>query len=124
MTLDSRELIRPIFLKIDTQGAEVTVLRGARETLKSVDLLVVEFSPYHLARMGFDVTDFIKEIEGWSYGMILSFDKTTAADAADIGKFLPIEKVAKMLSSLAKNQSPDNYVDVVLSKRPDIHPVT
>lgn len=124
MTLDSRELIRPIFLKIDTQGAEVTVLRGARETLKSVDLLVVEFSPYHMARMGSDATDFIKEIESWPYGMILSFDNTTVADAACIGQFLPIEKVTEILNSLAKNQSPDNYVDVVLSKRPNISPDT
>ncbi|MEQ6341732.1 MAG: FkbM family methyltransferase [Gammaproteobacteria bacterium] len=122
MTLDSRELIRPIFLKIDTQGAEVTVLRGARETLKSVDLLVVEFSPYHLGRMGADVADFIKEIEGWPYGMILSFDSTTVAGAAYIGQFLPIEKVTEILYSLAKSQSPDNYVDVVLSRQPNICP--
>lgn len=122
MTLGSRELIRPIFLKIDTQGAEVTVLRGARETLKSVDLLVVEFSPYHLGRMGSDVTDFIKEIEGWPYGMILSFDNKTVSDAAYIGQFLPIAEIMEILSSLAKNQSPDNYVDVVLSKRSNISP--
>ncbi len=122
MVIDARELMRPIFLKIDTQGAEVTVLSGARETLKLVDLLVVEFSPYHLARMGSDVTEFIKEIEGWPYGMILSFDNTTVTDTANIGQFLPIEKIKELLCSLAKNQSPDNYVDVVLSKHPKISP--
>jgi FkbM family methyltransferase len=47
-TLDSvladRELTRPALLKIDVQGFELSVLRGAEQTLRSFDQILVEAS--------------------------------------------------------------------------------
>jgi FkbM family methyltransferase len=45
-TLDSlvKNLDAPVFLKLDAQGYEVEILRGANETLKSVNALLLEVS--------------------------------------------------------------------------------
>ena len=44
----------PIAVKIDVQGAEPFVVKGGRKTLASAGLLILEFSPYSMARMGAD----------------------------------------------------------------------
>ena len=45
-------------LKIDTQGSEVAVLRGAQQTLPNVAFMVAEFWPYGLRRAGYSVEEF------------------------------------------------------------------
>ena len=44
----------PLLIKIDTQGAEPFVFSGGKATLSKADLIVVEWSPYHMARVGGD----------------------------------------------------------------------
>ena len=64
----------PIMLKVDTQGSEVQILRGAEELLSRVDFLYAEFSPYHLRRMGDTPEDYIDLLQrgqfraGWVLG--------------------------------------------------------
>jgi FkbM family methyltransferase len=48
----SRQLARPVVMKLDAQGAEVRVLRGAQQALQRVDALIVEWWPAGLVRMG------------------------------------------------------------------------
>lgn len=50
--LDGRSLAGPIVLKLDTQGGEARVLRGASMTLGRVEHAVVEYWPYGQHRMG------------------------------------------------------------------------
>ena len=38
----NRELRPPVLLKLDTEGQELSVLRGAAETLQKVDLIIIE----------------------------------------------------------------------------------
>jgi FkbM family methyltransferase len=45
------EVTRPCLLKIDTQGAEVDVIDGARQLLRSVDIAIIEVS-FHQFREG------------------------------------------------------------------------
>jgi FkbM family methyltransferase len=47
-------------VKIDTQGAEAEVLIGARETLLGADLIVMEFWPYGIERMGSTVESVVE----------------------------------------------------------------
>lgn len=56
----------PIAAKIDTQGAEPFVVAGGMKVLSKVDMLVTEFSPYWMARMGGDqqiLIDYIKSFQ-------------------------------------------------------------
>ena len=53
--LDSLDLVRAdraLGVKIDTQGAEPFVIAGGRKTLSSAQLLVLEWWPYMITRMG------------------------------------------------------------------------
>jgi hypothetical protein len=40
--------------KIDTQGAEPFVIEGGQQTLSQASIIVLEFSPYHITRLGSD----------------------------------------------------------------------
>jgi FkbM family methyltransferase len=62
------ELVRdragPLAVKIDTQGAEPYVFNGGHRTLARAELVVAEWAPYWLARLGGnpkDVTDFLRD---------------------------------------------------------------
>ncbi len=50
-------------LKIDTQGSEVRVLRGARKALERTRWVIAEFWPYGLERAGCTVEEFCAIIE-------------------------------------------------------------
>ncbi len=50
----------PVVMKIDVQGAEPLVFRGGRAVFDNVDLLICEISPYAMARMHVDPTDFFE----------------------------------------------------------------
>src|SRR5437763_8198780 len=46
------QLRRPLAIKIDTQGAEVNILKGGMRVVSQADLLSLEFCPYLVRRMG------------------------------------------------------------------------
>jgi FkbM family methyltransferase len=51
---------RPIrLLKVDTQGAEVAIFRGAGRALAAAAVMTAEFWPYGLARAGYTVDDYV-----------------------------------------------------------------
>jgi FkbM family methyltransferase len=52
----------PLFVKIDTQGAEPFVILGGMATLAKADVVLLEWAPYCISRMGGDpatVVDFL-----------------------------------------------------------------
>jgi FkbM family methyltransferase len=54
----------PLAVKIDTQGAEPYVIEGGERLLSTSDLLIMEFSPYHIKHLGGDakiLIEFIKK---------------------------------------------------------------
>ena len=69
------DLPRPIVAKLDTQGAEVRILRGAEGSLPHIDHLICEFWPYGLRRMGDSAAELIECFRGFSYGTILRLDE-------------------------------------------------
>jgi FkbM family methyltransferase len=54
VTLDDVVHANPDLIKIDTDGFDLKVLRGARSLLKRCPHLFLEFSPYHLRTYGHD----------------------------------------------------------------------
>lgn len=62
ITIDSLELDRVDWIKIDTEGTEADVLKGAKETIERCKPnLIVEFIPSNGP-----VDDLLKELEGWN----------------------------------------------------------
>lgn len=113
------QLAHPILLKVDVQGAEPMVFRGAKELLRKTDCLVVEFSPYTLARAGFNEDHFFHELHDFGYGHILSFDKNIHSLASKPSPALPLKEIIDHCRTAALNKHPDNYFDLVLVKRPN-----
>lgn len=52
--VDLDSLARPLVVKVDVQGGEGLVLRGGPDVIAAADLLVLEFWPYALRRLGCD----------------------------------------------------------------------
>ena len=48
------DITSPLAVKIDVQGAESKVIAGGRKVLEKTDLLIVEFSPFHIAMLDGD----------------------------------------------------------------------
>ena len=74
VTLDSRadELGRPAILFIDTEGAEVAVLRGGAQYIREHEpALVVEASPDHLIRQGTSVQELHATLHDLGYRSFL-----------------------------------------------------
>jgi FkbM family methyltransferase len=65
VTLDEiiGEVDLPLAVKIDTQGAEPLVVAGGRRTLAKAELLIMEFWPYGIARLGCDPAPMIDFLE-------------------------------------------------------------
>lgn len=64
------ELSSPVMLKLDVQGYEAQVLRGATETLKRIDYVVLEasFKPMYQGEILF--MDIVKLMEGFEFSFL------------------------------------------------------
>jgi FkbM family methyltransferase len=104
-------LSEPLAAKIDTQGAEPFVFAGGRKTLGRAKLIIVEWSPYLMARLGGDpkiVVDFLGEhFESLS---IVKFGEEGVSPAP-----VPSAVAAQRLMAMAVEgkDDPNNYCDVV-----------
>jgi hypothetical protein len=103
----------PLAVKIDTQGAEPFVIEGGQSTLKQAELVVMEFCPYMIGRMGGDPETIAAFIERNFRSASLAFQETDAAES-----FRPADEVASDLRELAasKRDTLGYYFDVILKK--------
>ena len=92
--MNVQDLVKPIILKVDTQGAEVQVLSGAKKLLEEVDYLLIEYWPYGLQRMGDTTEAFFNVIGQFPWGAV--YDDA----AASIPKLLPIGQLIAHLDAL------------------------
>jgi FkbM family methyltransferase len=115
--LDGAELRKPIACKIDTQGAEVQVLKGARNFIRMADFLILEYWPYGLARLGDSVESFLEEISCFSYGAVISLDSRQGISP----ELQAIETLSQTLRDIGSNQSGANYTDVLLARVPTLN---
>lgn len=110
-------LTHPVVCKIDTQGAEVEVLKGAGALLREVDLLTIEFWPAGLRRLGGDADSLLRLLRagGFEYGLVTHLD---GGGASPMPAFRAAEDVYAEASRLAQKSGPDDYWDLILSRRP------
>jgi FkbM family methyltransferase len=69
--LRDRELARPIVIKLDAQGSEVSVFAGAIETLARADHVVSEFWPRGIVAHGDSAAGFWEHMLRFPYGAVL-----------------------------------------------------
>jgi FkbM family methyltransferase len=110
--VDLAALPRPIVVKIDTQGAEAHVVAGGSETLAAADVLIMEYWPYGLARMGGDVDSIIDFITtSFRTGTVVN------GEAQESSEWFPIEAIGTAMADLRRSYGNSvDYVDIVARK--------
>lgn len=102
----------PLAVKIDTEGAEPFVVVGGKKTLEKCQLLVLEFWPYAMARLGADCESMIRYLEE-NYTSV-AFSK----EEESLSEKLPVAQGAAALRVMARDHrdNPYEYFDVVATR--------
>jgi FkbM family methyltransferase len=103
----------PLFVKIDTQGAEPFVVEGGKKILAKADTLLLEWSPYLMKRMGGDalaVIDFLKT--NFSSGAI-QHEPEAPRGRAD---FQNIDLICEALRESLVGWPESKYADVIVRR--------
>ena len=107
------ELGFPLAIKMDTQGAEPYVFAGGRRVIARAGLLLSEFWPYGIDRMGGDVGKMFDQLSA-------SFATIAVAEAEEGELSAPISAAAacSWLAELYREHSddPDWYSDIIARK--------
>lgn len=93
--------------KMDTQGSEVSILRGAQKTLSRTEYLLMEWWPYGAGRLGHKAHDLVNCIES-------SFDQFARLNGGELS-FRSIEHLEKDMAQLSN--VPADQVMYIFSKK-------
>jgi len=109
--MDAKVLKEPIVAKLDTQGSECQIIKGGQEVLSRADMIICEYCPYMIRRVGGNEEEFlIFAAKYFSRGAIMTkydrFEEIDFEDIADVISYL------RLFSQKAKL----DFVDVVLMK--------
>ena len=102
-----------VAIKCDAQGAELGIYEGGRKTFQRSDLLLMEFWPYGLRRMGGKPEELVDLLQhDYSHAMVVS-----AREEIDLSELLAMDAIADRLRSFAAHP-PDGvgHTDVLAIK--------
>jgi len=102
---------RPLVIKIDTQGSEAHIFSGGKKVLAEADLLVTEFCPYMIRRVGGDPGEIIQFLEAnFSKGSVSGkHNANTDVEMTEIGE------VADFLRGFVRIAKLD-FLDILVEK--------
>ena len=106
--LAGRRLARPCILKLDTQGCEARVLRGAARTLAEIDALVVEYWPAGLLRAG-DSAEAL-------HGLLGAFPYAAVLGPLGAGALQPTPDALASLAWVPTDGSDEGFLDLLLAR--------
>ena len=106
--LGSSKLTSPVVLKIDAQGAEVHVLKGAEGLYSKIDVIIIEYWPYGLLRLGSKPEDFFEVIKQYPYGLIYEEEEN------EMPSPLPIVDLIKELKKFPADGTEAFHLDILL----------
>lgn len=101
-------LVPPVVMKVDTQGAEVSVLQGAPKTLSRVDHLLIEYWPLGLSRLGHRPTDLWRLLRTFPRAGLVEQDGGEP-------RMEPTEELRKRLAFFSDDDP--GFFDLLLSRR-------
>ena len=107
-------LTTPIALKIDVQGSEAHVLRGASQFLRHVDYLFVEVWPEGLCLVGDSLEGLLAQIRNFPYAVLYPPDQDSAVSWRP--ELRPSEHVLEELRLRATGPLESDYCDLFLSR--------
>ena len=111
--LADEPLAGPVVLKVDTQGAEARVFRGATATLDRVDVVFAEYWPYGLRRMEDTPDSFFAAVSRFRYGGIVRGLAPPRLEPTPV-------LVEQLRAAIPLDGSTIAQVDVILSQTPAI----
>ncbi len=110
--IDAESLDGGCVIKIDTQGSEVNVFRGGDKVFARADVVIAEFCPYLLLRMGTPVEEYLSFMRHFPFGAIMP-DAVT-----DPVVLSPIDDViAELESRVPLDGSAAKYLDLILARQ-------
>jgi len=113
--IDTTALMRPIVTKVDTQGAEIEVLGGARTLLELTDILILEFWPFGLKRLGGKPEDLLALLKDFRFAALTKLDDQPQAALAISDPVDVIFEEALRRSAAARE---NHYWDLIVTKLP------
>ncbi len=111
---DLSVIARPLVIKMDVQGAEPAVLDGGSNVFRAADVLIVEFWPYGIKRLGGNPQRFLEELAAnYPYIASISEDGAITRDM-----FKPSSEAMAALEGLAGSAG-TVHVDLICVQKLD-----
>ena len=97
---------------MDIQGSEPYLFLGAPKLVDATDLLLTEFWPYGLSRLGYDAEDFLKMI-GRSFKVGAFVDRAIQPSSG----LMPFDQLIECIRERSRDCGTQHF-DLVLCKEP------
>jgi FkbM family methyltransferase len=105
------EVAGPLIIKADIQGSEAFLASGGARTLAKTDVLIVEFWPYGIARLGYrPEVVFEKLMEFFDMGC-------TVDGFLQGGEWFGVADLNKLIAKQSTNRSNYHGMDLILAKK-------
>lgn len=109
--VDVKDMAGRLVLKVDTQGGEVNVFRGASQVLGRADYVISEFCPYMLLRAGTAVEDFIAVMKGFPFAAILPEGREDEIILTDVNQV-----VSELAERVPFDGSAARHLDLIFAR--------